>query len=103
MTVLYKGVGVGTYLHSFDLRAVGINAQMPALPCNATAIMQHIARGTTMSPCISLTRSYGVAEEYALDASRASPTAANPAFVYEIDIPDPPPRGMLVIDPVAEV
>jgi hypothetical protein len=103
MTVLYKGVGVGTYLHSLDLRAVGINAQMPALPYSAAAIMQHIARGTTASPCISLTRSYGVAEEYAVDASRASPTAANPAFVYEIDIPDPAPRGITVIDPVAEV
>jgi hypothetical protein len=44
-----------------------------------------------------------VAEDYALRAGRAFPTAANPAFVYEIDIPDPPPRGMVVIDPVAAV
>jgi hypothetical protein len=103
MPRFYKGVGVGTHLHGFDLRAVGINAQMPALPCNLNTVMNHIARATTTSPCISLTRSYGVAEEYAVDASRATPTAANPAFVYEIDIPDPAPGGMRVIDPVIEV
>jgi hypothetical protein len=65
--------------------------------------MHHIARGTTTSPCISLTRSYGVAEDYAIDASRILPTATTPAFVYEIDIPNPAPTGMTVIDPVAEV
>jgi hypothetical protein len=103
MPRFFKGVGVGTHLHQFDLRAIGINARMPALPNDLNAVMHHIARGTTTSPCISLTRSYGVAEEYAIDASRAPPTAATPAFVYEIDIPDPAPRGMLVIDPVVEV
>src|SRR5262249_56569671 len=51
-------------------------------------------------PCISLTRSYGVAEDYARNASRARPTAENPAHVYEIDIPDPPPAGVLIIDPI---
>jgi hypothetical protein len=40
---------------------------------------------------------------YARDASRVFPTAANPAYVYEIEIPDPPPSGMAVLDPVAEV
>jgi len=103
MPRFYKGVGVGTHLHQFDLRAVGINARMPALPFNLNSVMHHIARGTTTSPCISLTRSYGVAEEYAIDASRATPTATIPAFVYEIDIPDPAPRGMLVVDPIVEV
>jgi hypothetical protein len=64
--------------------------------------MHHIANATTTSPYISLTRSYGVAHDYAV-SGRISPTATNPAFVYEIDIPDPPPAGMTVIDPVAEV
>jgi hypothetical protein len=35
-----------------------------------------------------------------MDASRAFPTSATPAYVYEIDIPDPPPTGVTVIDPV---
>jgi hypothetical protein len=64
--------------------------------------MHHIADATTTSPFISLTRSYGVAFDYAV-SGRIVPTATNPAFVYEIDIPDPPPTGMIVIDPVAEV
>jgi hypothetical protein len=41
-----------------------------------------------------------VAEDYARNASRARPTAENPAHVYEIDIPDPPPAGVLIIDPI---
>jgi hypothetical protein len=65
--------------------------------------MNHIARATTSSPCISLTRSYGVAEEYAVDGSRALPTSTNPAYVYEIDIPDPAPAAMTVLDPVVVV
>jgi hypothetical protein len=40
---------------------------------------------------------------YARDAGRVFPTAADPAYVYEIDIPDPPPSGLIVRDPVAEV
>jgi hypothetical protein len=64
--------------------------------------MHHIANATTTSPYISLTRSYGVAFDYAI-SGRMAPTATNPAFVYEIDIPDPPPTGMTVIDPVAAV
>jgi hypothetical protein len=103
MTVLYKGVGIGTYLHNFDLRAIGLSPHMPTLPLNIDAVMRHIARGTTASPYISLTRSYGVAEGYALDVGRAFPTAATPAYVYEIDIPNPHPPGMTVIDPVVEV
>jgi hypothetical protein len=64
--------------------------------------MHHIANATTTSPYISLTRSYGVAHDYAING-RILPTSTNPAFVYEIDIPDPPPTGMTVIDPVAAV
>ena len=99
---LYKGVGVGTFLHSVpDLRAHGINAHMPTAHRDTTTIMEHIARGTTRSPCISLTRSYGVAVDYAIDFSRTTPTAATPAFVYEITLPDS--HGMIVIDPVVHV
>jgi hypothetical protein len=103
MPRFYKGVGAGIFLHPTDLRATGINSRMPGSPYNVNTIMQHVARGATTSPCISLTRSYGVAEEYAMGAGRAFPTSAAPAYVYEIDIPDPPPTGVTVIDPVVEV
>jgi hypothetical protein len=67
---------------------------------NAAGVMQHIARAATNSPCISLTRSYGAAEDYARNASRVPPTSSTPAYVYEIDIANPPPRGVSVIDPL---
>jgi hypothetical protein len=65
--------------------------------------MAHIARATTTTPYVSLTRSYGVAETYAREAGGTFPTGAAPAYVYEIDIPDPVPDGITVIDPVKAV
>ena len=103
MPRFYKGVGVGTFLHGTDLRVSGISPRSPGASYTVNVAMQHIVRATTNSPCISLSRSYGVAEMYARDASRAFPTAANPAYVYEVDIPDPPPPGVTVLDPVIEV
>jgi len=103
MPRFYKGVGLGTYLHGVDLRISGLAARNPGSLYNMDTVMHHVARGTITSRCISLTRSYGVAEDYALNGRTLSPTAANPAFVYEIDIPDPPPTGMTVVDPVAVV
>jgi hypothetical protein len=100
VTRFYRGVGVGSYHHSYDLCGAGIAPRNPGGLYNSTTVMHHIARGTTASPCISLTKSYGVAEDYARNASRTPPTAANPAYVYEIDIPDPPPAGVLIIDPI---
>jgi hypothetical protein len=100
---LYKGVGVGTFLHKLgDLRAHGIISHLPGAHRDSITIMEHVARGTTMSPCISLTRSFGVAVDYAIDFSLTAPTAADPAFVYEITLPDPP-TGIEVVDPVAHV
>jgi hypothetical protein len=103
MPHFYKGVGVGTFLHTFSVSSHGIGSRNPGANPTATAIMHHIARGTTTSPYISLTRSYAVAERYAIDASRTRPTPSIPAHVYEMDIPDPPPFGLRVIDPLAEI
>jgi hypothetical protein len=103
MTVLYKGVGVRTFLYGASPRTE-FRARMPTLPGNVDSIMRHVALGTTASPYISLTRSYGVAEGYARDAGRAFPTHALPAYVYEFDISTPLPSAIVeVIDPVAEV
>jgi hypothetical protein len=96
----YRAIGVGTFHHGTDLRTTGIAPRRPGGQYNPSSVMQHIARGATNSPCISLTKSYGVAEDYALNGSRAIPTISNPAYVYEIDIPDPPPLPLLVIDPI---
>lgn len=96
-TLFYKGVGVGTYHHPTDLRTTGIMARTAAA-LNDVAVKQHIARGTTTSSCISLTKSYGVAQDYAMNAGKTKPTAALPAYVYELQVPDAP--GIVLIDPV---
>lgn len=65
--------------------------------------MMHTARTTTDSPYVSLSRSYGVALDYALAAGRALPTPAVPAYVYEIELDDPLPTGLVLLDPIQEV
>ena len=96
-TLLYKGVGVGTHHHATNLRLSGIVARTPGALDEIT-VQQHVARGTTTSPCISLTKSYGVAYDYAMNSGFAAPTLTNPAHVYELKIPDEP--GFQFIDPV---
>jgi hypothetical protein len=99
-TLFYKGVGVGTHHYPTDLRTSGIMART-ASALNVVAAEQHIARGTTTSPCISLTKSYGVAHDYAMNASRARPTRAVPSYVYEVQVPAKP--GIQIIDPIAYI
>ena len=103
MALFFKGVGVGTFLHGNDPRIIGIPPRAPAILYNAGVAMRHIARGTTVSPCVSLTRSYGVAYMYAREASLTFPSATTPAYVYEVDIPDRLPAGIRLIDPVKAV
>lgn len=96
---LYKGVGTGTFNHSRDLRKVGIEPRSPS-PRKASVhdVCQHVARGTTTSPFISFSRSYGIAYNYALNYSVTEPTISSPAYVYEVAIPD---RARVeIIDPV---
>jgi hypothetical protein len=100
MTVrIYKGVGVGTFNHKTDFRKVGIEPRSPS-PRRASVhdVCQHVARGTTTSPFISFSRSYGVAYNYALNYSIMEPSISSPAFVYEIAIPDG--ARVEIIDPV---
>ena len=103
MARFYKGIGVGTFLHASDLRTIGLSPRMPAAAYSMSALMQHIARATTTSCCISLTRSYGIAAWYARNGRAVSGPGA-PGHVYEIEIPDPPPSGSVTVhDPVREV
>jgi hypothetical protein len=97
-TLVYKGVGVNTHHYPTDLRTTGITARNPGAVMNEVAVQQHIARGTTFSPCISLTKSFGIASDYARNFGFAAPTKARPAYVYELQVPDMP--GRAVIDPI---
>jgi hypothetical protein len=104
MARFYKGIGVGTHLHAMDLRVTGISPRMPTAAYSVNTLMQHIARATTTSCCISLTRSYGIAVWYARHGKLVS-APGMPGHVYEIEIPDPAPLGTTVVvhDPVSEV
>ncbi|MGO9743482.1 MAG: hypothetical protein ACLPN5_18590 [Roseiarcus sp.] len=102
MTFFYKGVGVGTYLHTHspDLRSTGIVAAVPQANSHASAVIRHIRWGAARSPYISVTRSYAVALDYARNGGTAQPTRSAPAYVYEIDVPDPLPQGRAVLEPI---
>ena len=103
MTRFWKGVGVGTFLHGADLRITGIAPARPGASHSGTSVMQHVAWGSTRSPLISLTKSWDVAKDYARNSGYSPPTAANPAYVYEVVVPDPLPPGVELIDPVCFV
>ncbi len=101
MARFYKGIGVGTFLHAKDLRVTGIAPRNPGAIHSNVDLMFHVARGTTVSPYVSLTRSFGVARDYAIDASRTRPSATQPAYVYSVDIA--PSHGVTILDPTWEV
>ena len=65
-------------------------------------LVQHIARGTTISPFVSLTRSYGIACGYALSGEEL-PTAAQPAYVYQVEIEERDGHETKLLDPVATI
>ena len=99
MPIFYKGAAPGTHWHINDARLTGFTPRASTALPNPDRLMQHIARGNADTPYISLTRSFGVAFDYA--AEGATPT--NPGFVYEVEINDPLPPGMVLFDPVKVV
>ena len=103
MTIYYRGAGLGTYWHTNNAMQEGFTPQSPQLNHTPSLLINHIARGTVTSPYISLTQSYGVAWDYAVTFSRARPTQQNPAYVYQVEINDPPPKGPHLLDPVKEI
>lgn len=103
MARFYKGAGIGTYWHQHDARLTGIQPRFPGAFYDELTIIQHIRLGTLSSPCISLTKSFGVGEAYALEWSGPLATRSDPAFVYELDIPYPPPEPTRVVNPVFEL
>jgi hypothetical protein len=102
VAIFYRGAAIGTYWHANDAQLDGFSAQRPSQPPSLDRLMNHIVYGTVTSPYVSLTRSYGIALNYALDFSRTPASASNPAFVYEIEIADPMPPGLSLLDPLRE-
>lgn len=102
MALFYKGVAVGTHLHAQNLRLTGLGPRSLVGNPGVRTLMAHITHGTTTSGYISLTRSYGVAKAYALSGT-TPPTPANPGHVYEVEINDPLPAGLTLVDPLCEI
>jgi len=100
---LFYRIAIGTFWHANDAQLTSFSAQRPSQQPSLDRLMNHIVYGTVTSPYVSLTRSYGIALNYALDFSRTPPSATNPAFVYEIEIADPLPSGLSLLDPLREV
>ena len=100
MALLYKGIGPGTFHSHADLSTSGLSPRDPAgWTGSIHPLMAHICDGTTMSGYISLTRSFGIARDYAL-FGRIPPSHANPGHVWEVEINIPLPAGVrAVIDP----
>ncbi len=103
MAIFYRGSGIGTYWHINDPIQNGFTARAPEMTPTITRLMLHIARSTVNSPFISITRSYAVAWRYAMLSSVRVPTANEPAYVHEIEIQEPLPQGLELLDPVKEV
>ncbi len=104
MPIFYRGAGPGTFWALNDARHIGFTSRAPGLPTSSDRLIQHIARGTTNSPYISLSKSFPVARYYALSGlSVIRATPLNPGFVYEIELTDPLPVGLIVLDPIREI
>ena len=103
MPIFYRGAGIDTYWYLNNPAESGFTARTPGATLTTTRVMHHISRGTANTPFISVTRSYAVARDYAVSNSTEIPTLRNPAYVYEIEIPEPPPDEMQIRDPVKEV
>ena len=104
MTTFYRGAGVDTHWHlTKDATSTGFIPGDTSTTPNTGSLTQHISRGTTFSPYVSLTRSYGVAWTYAVYAGHSQATRNNPGFVYQVELTDPLPPGLALIDPVLEI
>jgi hypothetical protein len=102
MPSFYRGAGVGTYWHQNDARLNGFLPHHATVGAGASRVLGHIARGTAASPYVSLTRSYAVARQYAL-SGLLPPLAADPAYVYEVEIDEHDGAGTRLVDPVVEI
>lgn len=85
-----------------DAMVSGFTPASGGAPAGQNTIKNHIVNQlVSISPYISLSRSYEVAEVYAKYYGRSAPTTAVPAYVYELDIPNA--SSATLIDPVQEL
>ena len=103
MAIFYRGAGINSYWYLNNPIEQGFIARSPEMTPTTTRQMLHIARSTVNSPFISLTYSYGVAWHYAMLGSERIPTPEDPAYVHEIEIQEPLPPGLQLLDPIKEV
>ena len=103
MPTFYRGAGLDTYWHTNDSREVGFTARAPDTLPTTAELITHIATNTMNSPYVSLTCSYRVAVSYAMLGGRRRPTREQPAYLYEIQINEPLPIGIRLIDPIKEI
>jgi hypothetical protein len=101
MALLYRGAGPGTYWHLRDARLDGFAPQNPGGAPSNDLIISHIARGSTRTPYVSFTRSFGVARAYAIPGSVGYSSATQPGYVYEVEVSDD--KACVIIDPVVEI
>lgn len=100
MPIFYRGSGIGTYWHQNDARVNGFLPRSPGIRHSESRIIEHVGNGTTTTPYVSLTCSYEIAYDYARHAGHDFPSASEPAYVYEIEIPEPLPSEYTLLDPV---
>jgi hypothetical protein len=103
MPFFYRGAGIDTHWQRNDARLQGFTPRFPGMQASLNRLLQHIARATTYSPYVSLTRSYSIAWNYAVNAGHAYPTEGHPAFIYEIELDEPGLLGVNLLDPVKEI
>jgi hypothetical protein len=101
MTIFYRGAGTGTYWNINDARLSGFTARNAGMVHTVDRVIQHVYGGDTDSPYVSLSLSYGVALNYALEMGTVQPTVLNPSFVYEVEINAA--HGVDLVDPVKEI
>jgi hypothetical protein len=101
MTIFYRGAGVGTYWHTKDPRLSGLIPTTLGIPNTPDRVIQHVFNGLTHSPYVSLSLSYPVALNYALEMGTIWPTVHDPAYVWEVEINAS--HGVALVDPVKEI
>jgi hypothetical protein len=101
MALLYRGAGPGTYWHLNDARVTGFAPHSSGATPSNDFIINHIARGSTRSPYVSFTRSFGVGRAYALSGPAGYASISQPGYVYEIEVVDD--TVCTVLDPVVEI
>lgn len=103
MPIFYRGSGIDTYWYHNNPMETGFSARAPNVVPTTARLMQHISRGTSNSPFISLSYSYAVSRDYAILSSPEIPTSSKPAYVYEVEFQGELPTGLEILDPVKEV